>query len=141
MRFDVNIAGNAALLVVSETGRYASDLDAVMAAMRAAHDINLTAIVYGDVTCLVMDEFTGGLRKNSEVVKELLGITVKDEGLFTRLTEWLGNHIRTFMADRKHDQASEDAAFVTKAPCKRSSVESDIRSSNRVSSLIIGRRK
>lgn len=108
MGFDVTIAGNVAVLAVSETGRYTSELDAVMAIMRAAHDINLTAIVYGDATCRLLDEFTGGLRKNSAVVKELLGITVKDDSLFSRLKKWLLELYSTQMADQKHIESNDE---------------------------------
>lgn len=107
MGFDVTIAGNVAVIAASETGRYTSALDAVMAIMRAAHDINLTAIVYGDTACRLLDEFTGGLRKNSAVVKELLGITVKDDSLFSRLKKWLLELYSTQMADQKHIESND----------------------------------
>lgn len=102
MRFSVTISGDVAVIVAADTGRYASDIEAVMATLRAAHDIKLTAIVYGDITCGLIDNFTGGLRQNSVVVHDLLGVSIKDQGLLSRIKNWIVKWFSTYRAEQKH---------------------------------------
>lgn len=102
MGFNVVITGVQAVITPSENGRYPTSLDAVMATLKAAHDINLTEVLFESMAVSLIDNFTGGLRQNSAVVYDLFGISIKEKGLLSRFKTWLIEWFSTYRAEQKH---------------------------------------
>lgn len=107
MKFDVAVTSNVASVIVSDNGRYACLIDAVKATLRAARDIEITVLVCEGRTCNLLDSFTGGLRRDSSIIKELLGVTVQDASLANRIKQWLYELCATYFADQKHTNSTE----------------------------------
>ncbi|GAA4493687.1 hypothetical protein [Pseudaeromonas paramecii] len=82
--YAVSITGDTAIISMDENGRYQTVVLAIKAAIRAAMDVEITAISFGERAYSIIDEFTGGLKNDSVIIKEITGEVVKDTPLWRR---------------------------------------------------------
>lgn len=101
MMFNVNVSDRVAVITSSTSGRYITIIDAIEASIKAAYDINIQTIIYNDKVCRLTDDFTGGFKQNSLIIKELAGLTIKDRPLWLRFYSWVKETLETLSAREK----------------------------------------
>lgn len=102
MKYTVQVTGYHATIIEDVEGRYPSILLAVKAVIRAAKDTDITGINLNGAHYKIMDDFTGGLLRDSQIILMTTGIFEQDQGLFTRFKLALAQLISTWLSDRAY---------------------------------------
>ncbi|QLI60487.1 hypothetical protein IBG34_23330 (plasmid) [Aeromonas media] len=102
MTYSVQVTGRNATVMESDKGRYTSMLLAVKAVIRAAKDMDITTITVNGSCYNIMDEFTGGLLRDSQIILMITGIIEPDPGLLTRAKNELSVMISSWLAGRAY---------------------------------------
>jgi len=98
MKYSVQVTDTKAVIIEDEKGRYPTDLLAVKAIIRAAKDTDITVITVNGNNYSIMDEFTGGLLRDSQIIFLTTGVHERDPSLMTRVLNTLSERLFTLFA-------------------------------------------
>ncbi|MBW3798994.1 hypothetical protein GPK29_22635 [Aeromonas hydrophila] len=112
MKYTVQVTGYHATIMEDVEGRYPSILLAVKAVIRAAKDTDITGINLNGVHHKIMDDFTGGLLRDSQIILMTTGIFEQDQGLFTRIKLVLTQLISTWLSDQAYKAKTKKTGYL-----------------------------
>ena len=102
MKYSVKVTDTKAVITEDEKGRYSTDLLAIKAIIRAAKDTDITVITVNGNSYNIMDEFTGGLLRDSQIIFLTTGVRERDPSLITRALNTLSERLLTLFAAHLH---------------------------------------
>lgn len=102
MKYSVQVIGSDATVKEDPQGRYTSINLAIKAIIRAAKDTELTTVQVHGNRYSIVDEFTGGLLRDSQIILLTTGVNERDPSLVTRLLTALSEAFSTWLASRLH---------------------------------------